>query len=113
MPVVRCGFLHPLVCFPSLLTTFLVDVVRSIGGLPVGLSPGGDALVHGIGMIATAALGQVRFSVQDIDGVVVRRVLLGGVVADSRLLDGSWSRANFRVRMLMEVLSVSVLGFVL
>ena len=76
------ALLHPLVGFPRLFGAFLVDVVRSIGLLPVRLPPTRDALVHSVGVIATAALGQVRFPVQDIDGVVVRRVLLRGVIAD-------------------------------
>ena len=59
-----------------------MDVVGRIGGLSVVLPPSHDALVHGIGMNATAALGQVRFSVEGVDGDVVGGVLLGGVVAD-------------------------------
>ena len=50
--------------------------------MPVSLLPGGDAFVHGVGVIATAALGQVRFSVEDIDRMVVSSVLLGGEVAN-------------------------------
>ena len=49
--------LHPLVGFPSFFAALLMDVIGRVGYLPTGLPPGGDALVHGIGVIATAALG--------------------------------------------------------
>ncbi len=51
------ALLHSLVGFPSLLAAFLVDVVRRVGLIPVSLPPGGDAFVHCVGEIPTAALG--------------------------------------------------------
>ena len=74
--------LWPLVGFTSLFTAFLVDVVWGFCGFPVGLAPGGDPFVDGVGVVLSAALGQVRLSVEDINGVVVGGVLLGAVVAD-------------------------------
>ena len=58
-----------------------------ICGLTVGLPPRGDALVHAIVMLFTAALGQFGFAVEYVDGVVVGGVLLGGVVADGPTVD--------------------------
>ena len=43
--------LHPLISFPSLFAAFLVDVIGCVGSLPVGLPPGGDALVDGVGCV--------------------------------------------------------------
>ena len=76
------ALLQPLVGFPGLFTSFLVDVIRSVGGLPVGLPPGGDPLVDSVRRVPVAAFGQVRFTIEHVDGNVVCRVLLGGVVAD-------------------------------
>ena len=59
-----------------------MDVVRRVRYPPIVLPPGGDALVHGIWVIAAAPLGQVRLPVEDVNGGVVGGVLLGGVVAD-------------------------------
>ena len=76
------ALLHLLVGFPSLLGSLLVDVVGRVGLTPVSSPPSRDALVYGVGVVLAAALGQCRFPVQDVDGVVVGHVLLGGVVAD-------------------------------
>ena len=87
--------------FPRFLGTLLVNVVWSVGLLPVGLPPGGDALVQGVGVVPAAALGQFWLSVENVNGDVVRGVLLSGVIPDGPLLSGSWRSANLRVRIVM------------
>ena len=76
------ALLHTLVCFTGFLAALLVDVVGSVDPLPICPSPGGDALVHGIGGVLAAALGQVRLPVEHVHGVVVGEVLLGDMVGD-------------------------------
>ena len=71
---------HSLIRFPGLLRALLVNVVRRVGCLPVGLPPGGDALVQSVGVVTPAELGEFGFPVQAANRMVVRSVLLGGVV---------------------------------
>ena len=54
---VGAGLPQALIGFPSLFAAFLVDVVRCVGCLPVGLSPGGDTLVDGIMVVLAAPFG--------------------------------------------------------
>lgn len=90
------ALLHPLVGFLSLLSAFLVDMVGSIGLMPVTLSPSRDTLVHGVEVISAAALGRVRFSVQHVDGDVVRSVLLRGVVTDGAIVGRVPAQGEFQ-----------------
>ncbi len=48
---------EPLIGFPSFFAALLVDVMGRVSLFSVSLPLGCDALVHGIGVIATAALG--------------------------------------------------------
>ena len=57
LPFISC-LPHPLVGLPGFLGTLLVDVIGSGGLLAVALPPRGDALVEGVGVMPTAALGQ-------------------------------------------------------
>ena len=87
---------HPLVCFPRFLGALLVDVVGGNGLLPVGLSPGRDALVEGVGVVLTAALGQFGLAVEYVHGMVVGGVLLGGMVADGPTVGGVLAQSEFQ-----------------
>ena len=86
---------HPLVGFPGFLVTLLGNVVRSARVLSVGQSPSGDPLVHGVGVIASAALGQFGFPIEDIDSVVMAGVLLSGVVPDGPAVVGVVAEGEF------------------
>ena len=87
---------HALVCFPRFLGALLVDVVGGIGLLPVGLSPGRDALVEGVGVVLTAALGQFGLAVEYVNREVVGGVLLGGVVADDPAVGWVVAQSEFQ-----------------
>ena len=82
LPVISC-LPHPLVGLPGFLCTLLVDVIGRVGSLAVALPPCGDPLVDGVGVMPTAALGQVRLLVEHVNSGVVSGVLLGGIVTDS------------------------------
>ena len=73
-----------------------MDVVGSIGGLPVSLPPGGDALVDGVGVIPAAALWQGRLPVEYVNRVVVGSVLLGSVVANRMAADWITAQSKFQ-----------------
>ena len=76
------GITQSLVGFPGFLGPLLVNVIRRIGLLTVGLPPGGDPLVHGVGVVPAAAFGQFRLTVEHVNSVVIGGVLLRGAVAD-------------------------------
>ena len=50
--------------------------------LLISAPPGGDAFVECIGVVASAALGQLWLPIEHVNDGVVGVVLLGGVVAD-------------------------------
>ena len=90
------GVAQSLVGFPGVLSALLVDVIRRIGLLPVGLSPGGDALVQGVWLALAAAFGQFRLTVEHVNSVVVGGVLLGGEVADGPAVGGVVAEGEFQ-----------------
>ena len=59
-----------------------------IGVGPSDLTPGGDALVEGVGAVFAAPLGEFGFPVEDVGGGVVGSVPLGRTVADALAVGG-------------------------
>ena len=59
-----------------------------VGVGPSGLTPGGDALLEGVGAVFAAPLEEFGFAVEDVDGGVVGSVPLGRIVADALAVGG-------------------------
>ena len=66
--------------FGGFLGILMVNVVRRVGLLPMGLPSGGDVLVGGVGVVAPPALWEVWLAVRDVNGVVVERADAHGFI---------------------------------